>query len=76
MWARNRFKLIVGFFLGGDVAQSEIPSSWAIFISICLLITALLTSYLLQQKKIQAVHETVISIFAGLCCPFPYQVRN
>ncbi|PKS10021.1 hypothetical protein jhhlp_004646 [Lomentospora prolificans] len=51
---------------GGDVAQSEIPSSWAIFISICLLITALLTSYLLQQKKIQAVHETVISIFAGM----------
>lgn len=30
-----------------------------------LLITALFTSYMLQQKKIQAVHETVISIFAG-----------
>lgn len=30
-----------------------------------LLIIALFTSYLLQQKKIQAVHETVISIFTG-----------
>lgn len=26
---------------------------------------ALFTSYLLQLKKIEAVHETVISIFAG-----------
>jgi solute carrier family 9 (sodium/hydrogen exchanger), member 6/7 len=32
---------------------------------IVLLITALFTSYILQQKRIQAVHETVISIFAG-----------
>jgi sodium/hydrogen exchanger-like protein 6/7 len=32
---------------------------------IMLLITALFTSYLLQQKKIEAVHETVVSIFAG-----------
>ena len=31
-----------------------------------LLITALFTSYLLQQKRIEAVHETVISIFAGM----------
>lgn len=33
---------------------------------IMLLITALFTSYLLQQKKIEAVHETVVSIFAGM----------
>lgn len=31
-----------------------------------LLITALFTSYMLQQKKVEAVHETVISIFAGM----------
>lgn len=31
-----------------------------------LLIAALFTSYLLQQKKVQAVHETVVSIFAGM----------
>jgi sodium/hydrogen exchanger-like protein 6/7 len=31
-----------------------------------LLIAALFTSYMLQQKKVQAVHETVISIFAGM----------
>lgn len=47
------------------MSQNEALSSWAIFIAICLLIAAFLTSYLLQQKKIEAVHETVISIFAG-----------
>ncbi|KKA29726.1 hypothetical protein TD95_003813 [Thielaviopsis punctulata] len=31
-----------------------------------LLIIAFLTSYLLQEKKIEAIHETVISIFAGM----------
>lgn len=30
-----------------------------------LLIVAFFTSYFLQQKKVTAVHETVISIFAG-----------
>jgi NhaP-type Na+/H+ or K+/H+ antiporter len=36
-----------------------------------LLIMALFTSYILQQKKIQAIHETVISIFAGAQSPVP-----
>ena len=31
-----------------------------------LLIAALFASYLLQHKKIQAIHETVLSIFAGM----------
>nr|XP_036578206.1 sodium hydrogen exchanger [Colletotrichum truncatum]KAF6785407.1 sodium hydrogen exchanger [Colletotrichum truncatum] len=31
-----------------------------------LLIIAFLTSYFLQERKIEAVHETVISIFAGM----------
>ncbi|THC95516.1 hypothetical protein EYZ11_004988 [Aspergillus tanneri] len=44
----------------------EFFSSWALFILITLLIFALFTSYILQQKKIQAVHETVLSIFAGM----------
>lgn len=48
-----------------EAGQKEIFSSWALFILIMLLIAALFTSYILQQKKIQAVHETVISIFAG-----------
>jgi sodium/hydrogen exchanger-like protein 6/7 len=30
-----------------------------------LLIGALITSYYLQIKRIRAVHETVVSIFAG-----------
>jgi hypothetical protein len=51
--------------IGPDTSQREIFSSWALFIMIMLLIAALFTSYMLQQKKIEAVHETVISIFAG-----------
>jgi solute carrier family 9 (sodium/hydrogen exchanger), member 6/7 len=47
----------------------EIFSSWALFIMIMLLIAALFTSYMLQQKKVEAIHETVISIFAGEQAP-------
>jgi hypothetical protein len=45
--------------------QKEIFTSWALSILIVLLIVALFTSYTLQTRKIQAVHETVLSIFAG-----------
>ncbi|KAK6522232.1 monovalent cation:H+ antiporter, CPA1 (nhx1) [Arthrobotrys megalospora] len=51
---------------GTNPGQSEISTSWALFILVALLLTALFTSYYLQLKKIQAVHETVISIFAGM----------
>ncbi|KAH8880454.1 putative sodium/hydrogen exchanger protein [Thozetella sp. PMI_491] len=51
---------------GGNSSKKEISSSWAIFILITLLIVAFFTSYFLQQKKVTAVHETVISIFAGM----------
>lgn len=50
----------------GQAGQKELYSSWALLILIALLITAFFTSYVLQSKKIQAVHETVISIFAGM----------
>ncbi|KAL8716038.1 MAG: hypothetical protein Q9225_006278 [Loekoesia sp. 1 TL-2023] len=49
-----------------EAGQKEIFSSRALFILIMLLITALFASYMLQHKKIQAVHETVLSIFAGM----------
>ncbi|KAL8710984.1 MAG: hypothetical protein Q9220_004583 [cf. Caloplaca sp. 1 TL-2023] len=49
-----------------EAGQKEIFSSRALFILICLLIAALFASYMLQHKKIQAVHETVLSIFAGM----------
>ncbi|KAF2866513.1 Sodium/hydrogen exchanger family-domain-containing protein [Massariosphaeria phaeospora] len=49
-----------------EAGQKEIFTSWALFILIALLITALFTSYFLQTRKIQAVHETVLSIFAGM----------
>jgi len=48
-----------------EAGEKEIYSSWALFILIMLLIVALFASYMLQHKKIQAVHETVLSIFAG-----------
>lgn len=32
---------------------------------IMLIIVALFVSYILQLKRIEAVHETVVSIFAG-----------
>lgn len=49
-----------------DTGQKEIYSSWALLILIGLLIMAFFMSYVLRSKKIQAVHETVISIFAGM----------
>lgn len=48
-----------------DAGQQEISTSWSLFILIILLILALFASYILQTRRIQAVHETVMSIFAG-----------
>ncbi|KAF1971858.1 sodium/hydrogen exchanger [Bimuria novae-zelandiae CBS 107.79] len=49
-----------------EAGQKEIFTSWGLSILIVLLIIALFTSYILQTRKIQAVHETVLSIFAGM----------
>ena len=48
-----------------EAGQKEIFSSWALFIMICLLILSLFCSFLFQQRKIQAVHETIVSVFFG-----------
>ncbi|KAG5986400.1 hypothetical protein E4U54_005444 [Claviceps lovelessii] len=53
-------------FLEGDGAQKEFFAAWTLFIAIMLLIAAFFTSYMLQIKKVTAIHETVISIFAGM----------
>ena len=45
--------------------KKELFAAWGIFISLALLIAAFFVSYMLQMKKVTAVHETVISIFAG-----------
>jgi hypothetical protein len=50
-----------------EAGTKEFFSSWALFIMIALLMMALFTSYILQQRKIEAVHETVLSIFGGRC---------
>ena len=42
------------------------PFRWGLCILCVLLIGALITSYYLQIKRIRAVHETVVSIFAGM----------
>ncbi|KAK9238943.1 Sodium/hydrogen exchanger family-domain-containing protein [Lipomyces kononenkoae] len=47
-------------------SQEELYSSWALFILLVLLIGSLWTSYYLQVRKIQSIHETVVSIFAGM----------
>ncbi|EHN02862.1 Nhx1p [Saccharomyces cerevisiae x Saccharomyces kudriavzevii VIN7] len=44
----------------------EMFSSWALFIMLLLLISALWSGYYLTQKRIRAVHETVLSIFYGM----------
>ncbi|KAL3235063.1 Endosomal/prevacuolar sodium/hydrogen exchanger [Nakaseomyces bracarensis] len=44
----------------------EMFSSWALFILLFLLISALWSSYYLSQRRIRAVHETVLSIFYGM----------
>ncbi|KAG6041544.1 hypothetical protein E4U41_003704, partial [Claviceps citrina] len=50
----------------GDGAQKEFFAAWTLFIAIMLLMAAFFTSYMLQIKKVTAIHETVISIFAGM----------
>ncbi|KAJ2351680.1 monovalent cation:H+ antiporter, CPA1 (nhx1), partial [Coemansia sp. RSA 2611] len=46
--------------------DEERVSSQALLILVTLLIAALLTSYYLQRWRIRVVHETVLSIFAGM----------
>ncbi|EJD43554.1 sodium/hydrogen exchanger [Auricularia subglabra TFB-10046 SS5] len=49
-----------------EVEIEEMYSSWSLFIVCMLLILSLWTSYYLQIKRIRAIHETVVSIFAGM----------
>lgn len=59
-----------------EAGQKEQYSSWALFILIMLLAVALFASYMLQHKKIQAVHETVLSIFAGALLAAPHIILS
>lgn len=49
-----------------DPVVEEMFSSWALFILLFLLCLALWSSYYLQQRRIKAIHETVLSIFYGM----------
>lgn len=46
--------------------EEEYYSSWSLFLVCLLLVLSLWTSYYLQIKKIRAIHETTVSIFAGM----------
>jgi solute carrier family 9 (sodium/hydrogen exchanger), member 6/7 len=48
------------------VEEEEFYSSWSLFLVCLLLIISLWTSYYLQIKKIKTIHETLVSIFAGM----------
>lgn len=48
------------------VEDEEFYSSWSLFLVCMLLILSLWTSYYLQIKRIRAIHETLVSIFAGM----------
>lgn len=65
---RWRVLRIVSFFLQTiSIASSSLyHCRWGLCILCVLLIGALISSYYLQVKRIRAVHETVISIFAGM----------
>lgn len=49
-----------------DPSTDEYYSSWSLFLVCLLLIVSLWTSYYLQIKRIRAVNETIVSIFAGM----------
>ncbi|KAF8440014.1 Sodium/hydrogen exchanger family-domain-containing protein, partial [Boletus edulis BED1] len=46
--------------------EEEFYSSWSLFLVCLLLIISLWTSYYLQIKRIRAIHETLVAIFAGM----------
>lgn len=48
------------------VEEEEFYSSWSLFLVCLLLILSLWTSYYLQIKRIRAIHETFVAIFAGM----------
>ena len=48
------------------VEEEEFYSSWSLFLVCLLLILSLWTSYYLQIKRIRAIHETLVAIFAGM----------
>ncbi|KAF8192769.1 Sodium/hydrogen exchanger family-domain-containing protein [Mycena galopus ATCC 62051] len=50
----------------GVPEEEEFYSSWSLFLVCLLLILSLWTSYYLQIKRIRAVHETGVSILAGM----------
>ncbi|KAL5520195.1 hypothetical protein ACEPAG_9408 [Sanghuangporus baumii] len=54
--------------------EEEYYSSWSLFLVCILLILSLWTSYYLQIKRIRAVHETLVSIGAGMLVGFVVRI--
>jgi sodium/hydrogen exchanger-like protein 6/7 len=49
-----------------NAEEQERDSSLALFLVLLLLIGSFWTSYYLKVKKITAVHETIVGLFAGM----------
>lgn len=58
----------VGGTPGRDAEENEWFSSLALFLVLFLLVGSFLTSYYLKVKRITAVHETIVGLFAGRSC--------
>lgn len=56
---------VVGIAPVLDAEENERFSSLALFLVLFLLIGSFLTSYYLKVKRITAVHETIVGLFAG-----------
>jgi sodium/hydrogen exchanger-like protein 6/7 len=67
----GRFRVLTAWMTNttegkGRAEEEEYYSSWSLFLVCLLLILSLWTSYYLQIKRIRAVNETIVSIFAGM----------
>ncbi|KAJ1656678.1 monovalent cation:H+ antiporter, CPA1 (nhx1) [Dispira simplex] len=52
--------------MASDEEEKELYSSWALFLLVSLTICSLLLSYFLQRRQIQVIHESVVSMVAGM----------
>ncbi|KAJ1926489.1 monovalent cation:H+ antiporter, CPA1 (nhx1) [Tieghemiomyces parasiticus] len=54
----------------------ELYSSWALFLLLTLMVCSLMLSYFLQRRKIQVIHESVVSLLAGMLVGLFIRVAN
>ncbi|KAJ1961315.1 monovalent cation:H+ antiporter, CPA1 (nhx1) [Dispira parvispora] len=62
--------------MASDEEEKELYSSWALFLLVSLTICSLLLSYFLQRRRIQVIHESVVSMVAGMAVGLIIRVAN